>query len=411
MRRGISTGSGWIYDADGHIVTNYHVVENAQQIEVQLSSGELREAEMVGYDASTDIAVIRVAPGRLHPAHRGDATEPVQQGDLVFAFGSPFDFRFSMSSGIVSGKGRTVGVIRDQVGRTGYENFIQVDAAINPGNSGGPLTDHRGHVIGMNTAIATGRQSSFNEGQFAGIGLAIPLEMIEPVVSQIIDQGFVEKGFLGVSVDELNVRLAQEFGFIGDGVLIRAVDDGGPADQAGVRPGDIVSHVNDEPVQSVLQLQAAISTMRPGDVAELTIFRPQDGAGETVVVPVELERLDPLRTRGQLPANQPDDRIPALGIAGMTTSTPELAAEWDVPYAPGVFITEVAPNSVLDRQVEPGTTIVGVMGTEVESTDEFIEILRQYDLRGLAGGMRGGVRANVVLPNGEFGAIRLFVEP
>ncbi|MCA9295608.1 MAG: trypsin-like peptidase domain-containing protein, partial [Phycisphaerales bacterium] len=129
---GFSSGSGWVYDNDGHIVTNYHVVENADEIEVQMHTGELRDAEVVGYDEFTDIAVIKVADGRLHPAMLGDPEDAVQQGDLVFAFGSPFDFRFSMSQGVVSGKGRSVGVIR---GRAGYENFIQVDAAINPGNS------------------------------------------------------------------------------------------------------------------------------------------------------------------------------------------------------------------------------------------------------------------------------------
>src|SRR5690606_35708911 len=125
-------------------------------IEVQLYNGELRPAEIVGFDRSTDIAVLKIPAGRLHPAVRRGPEAPVRQGDMVFAFGSPFDFRFSMSSGVVSGQGRSVGVIRDEFGRrSGYENFIQVDAAINPGNSGGPLTDFRGHVIGMNTAIAT----------------------------------------------------------------------------------------------------------------------------------------------------------------------------------------------------------------------------------------------------------------
>ncbi|MCH7602395.1 MAG: trypsin-like peptidase domain-containing protein, partial [Planctomycetes bacterium] len=155
----ISSGSGWIFDEKGHVVTNYHVIRDAERIDVQLDAGELRVADVIGYDDTTDIAVLKIAEGRLHPAQLADPQEAVQQGDLVFAFGSPFDFRFSMSSGVISGKGRSVGVIRNQAGgNAGYENFIQVDAAINPGNSGGPLTNFRGQVIGMNTAIATGRQ-------------------------------------------------------------------------------------------------------------------------------------------------------------------------------------------------------------------------------------------------------------
>ena len=159
-----SSGSGWIYDEAGHVVTNYHVIQNAQRIEVQLHNGIIRAAEVVGYDQSTDIAVIKIEPGRLFPAliakTDDNGAAAVKQGDLVFAFGSPFDFRFSMSSGVVSGIGRSVGVIRDERGvPMGYENFIQVDAAINPGNSGRPLTNARGRGIGLkNKLLAYGLQ-------------------------------------------------------------------------------------------------------------------------------------------------------------------------------------------------------------------------------------------------------------
>lgn len=172
-----SSGSGWIWDADGHIVTNAHVVEGSDRLQVQLFDGELRDAELVGLDLRSDIAVIKIATGGLHPSLRGDSAT-LEQGDMVYAFGSPFDFRFSMSSGIVSGLGRTAGLADID-----YENFIQTDAAINPGNSGGPLTDIRGRVVGMNTAIATGRGNGVGQGQFAGISLAIPMSMIESTVT------------------------------------------------------------------------------------------------------------------------------------------------------------------------------------------------------------------------------------
>jgi S1-C subfamily serine protease len=235
--RRASSGSGWIYDEAGHIVTNYHVIEDAQRIEVQLYNGAIREAEIVGSDPTTDIAVLRIPSENIHPATRNSGEDgPVRQGDMVFAFGSPFDFRFSMSSGVVSGKGRSVGVIRsNRSGDIGYENFIQVDAAINPGNSGGPLTDYRGHVIGMNTAIATGRRNDrMDDGQFAGIGLAIPIEMIEPVVDQLIDTGVVAKGFLGVSVVDPSNTLIQELRLIGydprsPGLLVGSIDINSPA--------------------------------------------------------------------------------------------------------------------------------------------------------------------------------------
>ena len=155
-----SSGSGWIWDEDGHIVTNAHVVDGADRIQVQLHDGEVRSATLVGLDLHTDIAVLSVSTGRLQASLRGDS-DNIRQGDQVFAFGSPFDFRFSMSRGIVSGLGRSAGLADID-----YENFIQTDAAINPGNSGGPLTDIRGEVIGMNTAIATGRGNSVGGGEF-----------------------------------------------------------------------------------------------------------------------------------------------------------------------------------------------------------------------------------------------------
>lgn len=291
-----SAGSGWIYSDQGYIVTNEHVIRGAQRIEVQLYDGTRREAQLVGADQFTDVAVIKIPPGQLHPAVLGDPDDPVRQGDIVFAFGSPFDFRFSMSSGVVSGMGRSVGIIRGDHGRwMGYENFIQVDAAINPGNSGGPLTDARGRVIGMNTAIATGeRRSSFDDGQFASIGLAIPMSMIEPVVNQLVERGVVEKGYLGVTVAPLDARIAQKFGFIGHGVVIAVVYPDGPARAAGVKTRDVVTHVNTDPVGSVAQLRSVISSILPGENAQLMIWRydPKLEQSRTLTITVELGRLN-----------------------------------------------------------------------------------------------------------------------
>lgn len=297
----LSAGSGWIYDEAGHIVTNHHVVDDADRIDVQLYNGEIRPATIVGYDRTTDIAVIRVEPGRLHPAKRADSSMPLVQGDLVFAFGSPFDFRFSMSSGVVSGQGRSVGVIRDQFGQTGYENFIQVDAAINPGNSGGPLTDYRGHVVGMNTAIATGPRRRHEEGQFAGVGLAIPMEMIEPVVNQIITTGEVRKGFLGVTIADRTQSVAHELailGFHGAGVVVARVDPDIPGIGGRLLPRDVITRVGSssrngesQSVNSVDDLMAALP--RNADTVELTLWRfdPQRDAGGRQTVTVTTESL------------------------------------------------------------------------------------------------------------------------
>ncbi len=382
-----SSGSGWIYDNDGHIVTNYHVVKGADRIEVQLHNGKRRDAEFVKADESTDIAVIQIPAARLHPAVLAEDEDRVKQGDLVFAFGSPFDFRFSMSSGVVSGMGRHVGVIRDNRGMAiGYENFIQVDAAINPGNSGGPLTNVRGRVIGMNTAIATGRQSSFEEGQFAGIGLAIPIDMIVPVVDQLIETGVVAKGFLGITGNELTAQAAQSLelrGFGGRGVVVTSVSPDGPAYAAGIERSDIITHVNEDAVGSMSQLRSVISTMLPGDIASLRIWRDSEDDAQGIVrtIQVRLARLDTVRVAGVLPGDHPRDSLIALGIARMSTSTRPLARDYGVPYNPGVLVQAIVPGSQLDGVVEPGWIIVRVMDYFVRDVDDFFEIMVQLNLR------------------------------
>jgi serine protease Do len=177
------SGSGWIYDTKGHIITNNHVIDGADRIVVRFYDGSERDAKVVGVDTKTDIAVVKVKGDDLHPAKRAD--KPVDQGEIVFAFGSPFRFDFSMSQGIVSAKGRQLGILR---GAQGYENFIQTDAAINPGNSGGPLTNIYGEVVGMNTAIAS------RTGAYNGLGFAIPVRMVEQVGDQLIENGKVSRG-------------------------------------------------------------------------------------------------------------------------------------------------------------------------------------------------------------------------
>jgi S1-C subfamily serine protease len=277
-----SSGSAWIYDAAGHVVTNAHVVRGAERIRVQLSDGRLYEAELVGADPLTDIAVIRLPEvGAIVPAVRASGQHP-RQGDRVFAFGSPFGFKFSMSEGIVSGLGREpAGAV---AASNGYTNFIQTDAAVNPGNSGGPLVNVRGEVIGMNVAIATGTESEGTvEGQSAGISFAIPLPVIESVVDQLIETGTVKRGYLGINLPRSNEDV-ERVGFNGFGVLVADVPSDGPAAGAGVRPNDVITAINGQDATGIGVLRSLISTVRPGEVAELRIWR----GGESLTIPVTL---------------------------------------------------------------------------------------------------------------------------
>lgn len=371
-----SSGSGWIWDEDGHVVTNAHVVEGAERLQVQLFDGELREAELVGLDLRTDIAVIKVAAGGLHPSRRGSSGD-VAQGDLVYAFGSPFDFRFSMSTGIVSGLGRSAGLADID-----YENFIQTDAAINPGNSGGPLTDVRGRVIGMNTAIATGRGNSVGQGQFAGIGLAIPMSMIESVVTQVIESGEVRKGFLGVSVMPVDALRAMAAGprgddmlraiageFKGEGAVVSMVSEGSPAEAAGFTVGDVITSIDGQKVASDAAVPAIVSSRRPGDEVEFEIWRLdlERRSGERQVLVATLGEFD----TGERLAPYMPRALRAAGVDAYATATAARAKSLGVPFRRGVLIESVDPSSDLAEIAPAGSVITAVFDQSVGSLDEF----------------------------------------
>jgi serine protease Do len=293
---------------------------------------------------------------------------------MVFAFGSPFDFRFSMSSGIVSGLQRSAGLADID-----YENFIQTDAAINPGNSGGPLTDIRGRVIGMNTAIATGRGNSVGQGQFAGIGLAIPMSMIESIVTQIIETGEVRKGFLGVGLMSLDAaragarsnRLLASIAndFKGEGAVVREVNEGSPADDAGFEFGDVITAIDGQKVTSDGAVPAIISSKRPGAAVEFDIWRidPEQGAGTVQKLTAKLGELDSAaRLAPYLP-----NALRAAGIEEFSTATDARAKKFGVPFRRGVILEQIRDDAEIASQVPEGSTIVAVFDQQIGSIDEF----------------------------------------
>ena len=395
-----SSGSGWIWDELGHVVTNAHVVDGSRRIEVQLHDGRIRQAELIGIDLRTDIAVVRIDDGDLHPAHRGSSAT-VSQGDLVFAFGSPFDFRFSMSSGIVSGLGRSAGLADID-----YENFIQVDAAINPGNSGGPLTDIHGDVIGMNTAIATGRGRSLGQGQFAGIGLAIPMSMIENVVTQLIDGGEVQKGFLGVSLQEIGqihptylryprMRTIDEM-YTGEGVLVTTVTPGSPAESIGIQTGDIITHCDGTRITQYDQIPAMVSSKRPGQTITLDIHRLDESGEEfeKVNLEVALARLEP-----GVNAEQIVRSLRMAGFNDLQTATPELARIESVEFHRGVIILDVEP--ALEEALPVGSIIVTAVDQPIGTLDDLYTRLKRYRDQAIRYNLESSVPLMAILPDGS----------
>ena len=254
-------GSGVIVSADGYILTNNHVVEEADEIEVVLNDGRRTNAKVIGTDPDTDLAVLRITLDRL-PLITLGSSDALQVGDQVLAIGNPFGVGQTVTGGIVSALGR------NQLGINTFENFIQTDAAINPGNSGGALVDASGHLQGINTAIYS------RSGGSMGIGFAIPVSTARQVMEGIVKDGVVTRGWIGVEPGELTPELAQAFGVkLTRGVIITGVLQNGPAAAGGVKPGDVIVKVADNPVGSVTELLARVAALQPGTAANFELLR------------------------------------------------------------------------------------------------------------------------------------------
>lgn len=287
---GRSTGSGWVYDDQGHIITNAHVVRGAAAITVQFSDGHTVQAQPIRgdifvADPYTDIAVIKVpSDSGLFPLRRATGAQP-QQGDRVFVFGSPFGFKFSMSEGIVSGLGRDPSSSAEL---NGFTNFIQTDAAVNPGNSGGPLVDIKGRIVGMNVAIATGRDSdgtTAENGQSAGISFAIPLGTIESVVDQLITTGEVRRGFMGLRWPQ--IRSATDPVYQQElrtsGIRVAEVTKDGPAAAGGLKSGDLILAIAGQATPTYPVLRSVITTIPPGKTIPVKVYRNDEGVKELTI--------------------------------------------------------------------------------------------------------------------------------
>jgi serine protease DegQ len=270
LQRVSNLGSGVIVSQDGYILTNDHVIEAADEIQVALSNGEVMNAKVVGSDPETDLAVLKVNQKKL-PAISFASPESLHVGDVVLAIGNPFGVGQTVTMGIVSALGRS------HLGINTFENYIQTDAAINPGNSGGALVDSAGNLVGVNTAIFS------RTGGNLGIGFAIPVSIVRQVMGQIIQHGTVTRGWVGIEVQEITPEIADSFGLKStEGALIAGVLRGGPADRAGIRPGDVLVAVNGKQVTDSTSLLSLIAALPPGKQAELDVIRNQKSMHLTV---------------------------------------------------------------------------------------------------------------------------------
>ena len=354
-------GSGVIVSPNGYILTNNHVVDHATTVTVIMPDKHEYKARVVGTDAKTDIAVVKIDASNLDPITIGDSNK-VQVGDYVLAVGNPFGVGKTVTMGIVSAKGRA------NLGIEDYEDFIQTDASINPGNSGGALVNERGELIGINTAIL----ANGSEGN-QGIGFAVPVSVARNVMDQIIKNGKVTRAYLGVMAQEVTPAIAQAFHAPQvTGALVGDVTPNSPAQRAGVEKGDIILAINGKPVDSSAELRMHISLMSPGTTVEVKVFR--DGADKTL--PVTLAEL-PTETANNA---QPDNGKSEDALQGITVENVTASAARQLglpPTATGVVVTGVDPNSkAADSGLKRGDVIQEVNHKPVRNTSDFEAAMR-----------------------------------
>jgi serine protease DegS len=248
-----SLGSGVIVTADGYMLTNHHVIEGADEVKVVLADGQSVSVSLVGSDADSDVALMKIDSDRALPAIPFGKSGNQHVGDVVLAIGNPFGVGQTVTQGIISATGRS------HLGINAFENFIQTDAAINPGNSGGALVNAEGELIGINTAIFS------QSGGSLGIGFAIPVDLAEGIMQQLITTGHVVRGWLGIQGQNVTERLAEAFGLRStEGILVTGVLEGGPASQAGIRPGDVITRINESSPKDAQELMSTIANQPPG---------------------------------------------------------------------------------------------------------------------------------------------------
>jgi serine protease Do len=379
-------GSGVIISSDGYVLTNNHVVRDADEVSVTLSDGRTVSAEVVGTDAKTDVAVLKIDSDSLVPAPLGDS-DAAEVGDWVLAIGSPFGLDQTVTAGIISAKARQMGI-------ADYEDFIQTDAAINPGNSGGPLVNMRGQIIGINTAIAS------RTGAYNGVGFAIPSNLATSIKDAIIQHGRVQRGRLGALIQDLNEDLANSFSFDStDGVLVGDVLDDSPAQRAGLQAGDIVVEFNGQRVENANELRMAVAATPPGTSSQLVIFR--DGRRRTLQVVTDELTDETSRVEQQA---EPESSSFNLGVS-VQSMTPDLAEQLGYNRnQQGAVVTAVESGSIAARAgLRVRDVIVGVDSTVVGSVRDFRAAIEQADMsRGIRlQVMTDGARRFVFLKEGR----------
>jgi serine protease Do len=361
--RPFGMGSGFIISSDGYMLTNAHVVENADEIIVRLTDKREFKARVVGADKRTDVAVIKIDATALPKVLIGD-TGKLRVGDWVMAIGSPYGFSATVTAGIVSAKSR------DNLNDRDMDSvpFIQTDAAVNPGNSGGPLFNLKGEVVGINSQIYS------RSGGFQGISFAIPIDVAMGVADQLIKTGKVTRGKIGVSIGNVSKDLAESLGLPkSDGAVIGNVEEGSPAAKAGLEPGDVITKVDGKDIEGSADLSRAIRAMKPGVAAKLSVWR----GGKLREVPVTIGEFKEEAPTKVAKAGKPEVKPGKFGLA-LTDLTPEQKKQAKV--ASGVLVDGV-DGVALAAGISPGDVILRVNNTEVANVKAFGDVVAKLDVK------------------------------
>jgi len=366
-----AAGSGVIISSEGFIVTNNHVIEEADEINVVLNDKREFKAKLVGTDPSTDIALLKIDAEGL-PTLKFSDSDNLKLGEWVLAVGNPFNLTSTVTAGIVSAKSRKIGISQDI---SGIEAFIQTDAAVNPGNSGGALVNTHGELVGINTAIAS------QTGSYSGYSFAIPSNIVQKVVADLKQYGDVQRAMLNVSIDEINAKTAKDYGLDKiEGVYIKEVQSGGAAELAGIKGNDVIISVDDINVNSTAELQEQIGKHRPGDKVVVVVKR--DNKKKPFNVTLRNKHGDTEIVRG----DNPDAIFGAKFVAVSDRDKENLRIRY------GIKITELGNGKFKDAGIKTGFIITQVNKNAVSEVDDFKRIIKNS---------RGGILVEGIYPNGE----------
>ena len=365
-----SSGSGVIITDDGYIVTNNHVVENAEKVEVTMNDNRTFGAKVVGTDPSTDLALLKIDEKGLPYVPYGNS-DNLKVGEWVMAVGNPFNLTSTVTAGIVSAKARNIGILPDQFK---IESFIQTDAAVNPGNSGGALVNTRGELVGINSAIAS------NTGSYTGYSFAIPVNLVKKVMDDLVEFGNVQRGFIGVSIRDVDSKLADEKGLKEtQGIYVAGLSEDGAASEAGLKEGDIITKVGEVSVNSTPQLQEQIGRFRPGDKVNVTVMR--DGKERTFAVVLRNKDGDTRVVK--------NDQV--LNLLGGTFENISKDDQAKLGIQGGVKISKLLPGKLRSAGIREGFIITSIDKKPVRTMEDIDNALKTK---------QGGVLVEGIYPNG-----------